>query len=161
VFEALGAPLPPERIEAPVAVLVTGVVILADWLVSQEAYLRGRQRELSASLAEHFERSCADAEGLVREAGLLPVEMERKDFAEAYGITGEPNPLQRSVAEELAAAVGTGDRGAGDGRRGGILLVTAAPGDGKSETALEAETGAVRAVRHLRVCVPAADDGDQ
>ncbi|MEV0469279.1 CRISPR-associated helicase Cas3' [Streptomyces prunicolor] len=139
VFEALGAPLPPERIEAPVAVLVTGVVILADWLVSQEEYLRGRQRELGTSLAEHFERSCADAEGLVREAGLLPVAVERKDFAEAYGITGEPNPLQRSVAEELAGAVGTGDQGAGDGRRGGILLVTAAPGDGKSETALEAE----------------------
>ncbi|WP_329295604.1 CRISPR-associated helicase Cas3' [Streptomyces pseudovenezuelae] len=139
VFEALGVPVPPERMEAPVAVLVTGVVILADWLVSQEEYLRGRQRELTTSLTAHFERSCADAEGLVREAGLLPVELERKDFAEAYGITGEPNPLQRSVAEELAVGVGSGDRAAGDGRRGGILLVTAAPGDGKSETALEAE----------------------
>ncbi|MEV0641661.1 CRISPR-associated helicase Cas3' [Streptomyces sp. NPDC050619] len=139
VFEALGAPVPPDRMEAPAAVLVTGVVILADWLVSQEEYLRGRQRELSTSLTEHFERSCADAGGLVREAGLLPVELERKDFAEAYGITGEPNPLQQSVAEELAAAVGSGSGAAGDGRRGGILLVTAAPGDGKSETALEAE----------------------
>ncbi|MET7318099.1 hypothetical protein ABZX83_22545 [Streptomyces thermoviolaceus] len=27
----------------------------------------------------------------------------------------------------------------GEGRRGGIMLITAAPGDGKSETALEAE----------------------
>jgi CRISPR-associated endonuclease/helicase Cas3 len=34
--------------------------------------------------------------------------------------------------DELRQAVG-------EGRRGGIFLVTAAPGDGKSETALEAE----------------------
>ncbi|MFG2703158.1 CRISPR-associated helicase Cas3' [Streptomyces sp. NPDC048386] len=139
IFEVLGAPVPPERVEAPAAVLVTGVVILADWLVSQEQYLCRRQRELNTSLAAHFERSCADAERLVREAGLLPVELERKDFAEAYGITGKPNPLQQSVAEELAAAVCGEDSIADGGRRGGILLVTAAPGDGKSETALEAE----------------------
>ncbi|MEV5434463.1 CRISPR-associated helicase Cas3' [Streptomyces sp. NPDC052682] len=139
VFEVLGTPVPPERVEAPAAVLVTGVVILADWLVSQEQYLCRRQRELGTSLAEHFERSCTDAERLVSEAGLLPVEVERKDFAEAYGITGKPNPLQQSVAEELAAAVDAGSRTADGGRKGGILLVTAAPGDGKTETALEAE----------------------
>ncbi|MGD3109460.1 CRISPR-associated helicase Cas3' [Streptomyces sp. YGL11-2] len=138
VFETLGAPELPERVDAPAAVLVTGLVILADWLVSQESYLRSRQRDLSPSLTTHFERSCMDAEGLVREAGLLPVELERKDFAEAYGIAGEPNPLQRSVAEELPVGVDRGRQG-GDGRRGGILLVTAAPGDGKSEAALEAE----------------------
>ncbi|ULR48559.1 CRISPR-associated helicase Cas3' [Streptomyces deccanensis] len=139
VFDALGRPLPPQEVEAPAAVLVTGVVILADWLVSQETYVRARHEAPKSTLAAHFERSCADAEGLVREAGLLPVELERKDFAEAYGIAGEPNPLQRSVAEELPAAVSVQDTSAGAGRRGGIMLVTAAPGDGKSETALEAE----------------------
>ncbi|MEV0370563.1 CRISPR-associated helicase Cas3' [Streptomyces sp. NPDC050636] len=138
VFEKLGAPVPPERVDAPAAVLVTGVVILADWLVSQEDYLRVRQRELDPSLTAHFNRSRADAEGLVREAGLLPVELERKGFSAAYGIVGEPNPLQQSVAEELGAALGSAGS-VGGGRRGGILLVTAAPGDGKSEAALEAE----------------------
>ncbi|WP_236726365.1 CRISPR-associated helicase Cas3' [Streptomyces sp. NBRC 110465] len=132
VHEALGAPVAPGSFEAPAAVLVTGVVILADWLVSQEGYLRKRQRTLEPSLAAHFRRSQADAVRLLRDAGLAPVDLERKGFAEAYGIAGEPNPLQRSVMDELLAAVGAGGRG-------GIMLVTAAPGDGKSETALEAE----------------------
>lgn len=132
VYDMLGAPTAPGAFEAPVAVLVTGVVILADWLVSQEGYLRQRQRTLEPSLSAHFRRSQADAATLLRDAGLTPVELERKDFAEAYGIAGEPNPLQQSVMDELSAAAGVG-------RRGGIMLVTAAPGDGKSETALEAE----------------------
>ncbi|MFH9697461.1 CRISPR-associated helicase Cas3' [Streptomyces globisporus] len=132
VHEALGVSASPGSFEAPVAVLVTGVVILADWLVSQEGYLRKRQRTLEPSLPAHFQRSQADAASLLRDAGLTPVELERKGFAEAYGIAGEPNPLQRSVMDELLAAAGAGGRG-------GIMLVTAAPGDGKSETALEAE----------------------
>ncbi|MFI6019032.1 CRISPR-associated helicase Cas3' [Streptomyces sp. NPDC051287] len=136
VFTALGSPEPVERVEAPAAVLVTGLVILSDWLVSQEHYLRARQRSLDISLEGHFTQSCADAERLVREAGLLPVDLEYRGFAEAYGIVGEPNALQRSVAEELAVAVGEEPV---EGRRGGIMLVTAAPGDGKSETAMEAE----------------------
>ncbi|MFE4291438.1 CRISPR-associated helicase Cas3' [Streptomyces sp. NPDC056647] len=136
VFHALGAPVPPVKFGVPAAVLVTGVVILADWLVSQEDYLRRRQRRLG-DLEHHFATSCADARGLAYEAGLLPVELERKGFSEAYGIAGQPNPLQRSIAEELAAAVAGRRSGRGDGA--GMLMVTAAPGDGKSEAALEAE----------------------
>ncbi|MFD5786730.1 CRISPR-associated helicase Cas3' [Streptomyces sp. NPDC127037] len=132
VHDALGTPTAPGTFKAPAAVLVTGVVILADWLVSQEGYLRQRQRTLEPSLTAHFRRSQADAVMLLRDAGLTPVELVRKGFAEAYGIAGEPNPLQQSVMDELPAAAGAGGRG-------GIMLVTAAPGDGKSETALEAE----------------------
>ncbi|MYW50332.1 CRISPR-associated helicase Cas3' [Streptomyces sp. SID8376] len=132
VYEALGAPEAPGVFKASAAVLATGVVILADWLVSQEDYLRKRQRELEPVLADHFKRSQKDAPGLLAGAGLARVRLQRKGFAQAYGIQGEPNPLQRSVMEELPSAVG-------EGRRGGIFLVTAAPGDGKSETALEAE----------------------
>ncbi|MFC5904023.1 CRISPR-associated helicase Cas3' [Streptomyces zhihengii] len=132
VHAALGRPHVPEVFSAAAAVLVCGVVILADWLVSQEDYLRGRQRALEPSLAGHFERSRQDAAGLLEGAGLARVRLGRKGFGEAYGIAGEPNPLQRSVMGELRGAVG-------EGLRGGILVVTAAPGDGKSETALEAE----------------------
>ncbi|MGI5397626.1 CRISPR-associated helicase Cas3' [Streptomyces sp. CA-251251] len=132
VFGLLGAPQAPVRFKAPAAVLVTGVVILADWLVSQEDYLRERQRDLEPELADHFHRSQRDAPRLVAGAGLGRVRLQRKAFAEAYGIAGEPNPLQRSVMDELRQAVT-------EGGRGGICLITAAPGDGKSETALEAE----------------------
>ncbi|MGQ4514259.1 CRISPR-associated helicase Cas3' [Streptomyces sp. DW26H14] len=132
VYRVLGRPETPETFGAPQAVLVTGVVILADWLVSQEHYLRRRQESLSPSLSEHFAESCADAAGLLADAGLVPVELSRTEFATAYEIVGEPNPLQRSVMEELPGAVGAGGRG-------GIALVTAAPGDGKTEAALEAE----------------------
>ncbi|MFF1477132.1 CRISPR-associated endonuclease Cas3'' [Streptomyces sp. NPDC058301] len=133
VSAILGDPPLPTQFKAPSAVLVTGVVILADWLVSQENYLKHRQRNLEATLEKHFATSCIDAARLAQEAGLLPVELDRKDFAEAYGIKGSPNPLQQSIMEELPAVVRQAGRGAG------ILLVTAAPGDGKSETALEAE----------------------
>ncbi|MGW2492575.1 CRISPR-associated helicase Cas3' [Streptomyces sp. NPDC001606] len=132
VYEVLGAPKAPGEFKAPAAVLVTGVVILADWLVSQVDYLRERQKRLEPELADHFRGSVKDAPGLLAEAGLTRVGLQRKGFAEAYGIQGAPNPLQRSVMGELRGAVG-------EGRCGGILLVTAAPGDGKSEAALEAE----------------------
>ncbi|MFI1400715.1 CRISPR-associated helicase Cas3' [Streptomyces sp. NPDC020681] len=133
VFEALGRPQAPEVFDAPAALLVTGVVILADWLVSQEHFLRRRQQRMAASLVAHFAESLAEAADLVAEAGLDSVVLERQGFAEAYGISVRPNALQRSVMDELSTAVASGGGG------GGILLVTAAPGDGKTETALEAE----------------------
>ncbi|WP_236652222.1 CRISPR-associated endonuclease Cas3'' [Streptacidiphilus neutrinimicus] len=129
VFRLLGEPAVAGEWEAPAAVLVTGVVVLADWLVSQSSYLRGRQRHLDGTLEAHFERSVRDAPALLAGAGLVPVVLEARPFEEAFGIKAGPNPLQRSVIEELPPAV------AGSGR-GGILLVTAAPGDGKTETAL-------------------------
>jgi CRISPR-associated endonuclease/helicase Cas3 len=139
VLAALGAPEPPEMMEAAAAVLVTGVVILADWLVSQEKYLHRRQRRLRP-LDTHFATSVRDAARLASEAGLLAVGLERKAFREAYDIQGEPNPLQRSLVSDLPAAVRAESTGFDDrDGKAGILLVTAAPGDGKSEAALEAE----------------------
>ncbi|MFD8193103.1 CRISPR-associated helicase Cas3' [Streptomyces wuyuanensis] len=132
VHELLGSPQAPGEFKAPAAALVTGVVILADWLMSQEEYLCRRQQVVEPSLQAHFTQSQADAATLLTEAGLAPVDLERRGFSETYGIYGQPNPLQRSVMDELPNVVR-------DATRGGILLVTAAPGDGKSETALEAE----------------------
>lgn len=142
VHRLLGEPKVPDTFDAGVAVLVTGVVILADWLVSQADYVRGRQQALEGSLEDHFHRSRADAPAVLRDAGLEPMELAYQGFSRSYGIDGDPNPLQRSVMEELPAA-------AKGGSKGGILLVTAAPGDGKSETALEA-VRALSQVFHTR-----------
>ncbi|MFJ6934772.1 CRISPR-associated helicase Cas3' [Streptomyces sp. NPDC101132] len=139
VFDLLGAPRLPEDFGVSSAVLVTGVVILADWLVSQESYLVRRQRSLEPGLRQHFARSCRDAEQLVREAGLLPVALKRKGFAEAYGIGAGPNALQGSLASGLEEALSRARRSAEWGQGAGIVVVTAAPGDGKTEAALEAE----------------------
>ncbi|MFD3680390.1 CRISPR-associated helicase Cas3' [Streptomyces sp. NPDC058613] len=137
VMGVLGRPVLPNEFSAPAAVLVTGVVILADWLVSQEGYLKERQESLDPGLAEHFARSCRDAQRLVGEAGLLPVKLQRGPFTQAYAIADGPNALQRSLVSGLSAAVPKAS--GGRVRSGGILVLTAAPGDGKTEAALEAE----------------------
>ncbi|MCD0485200.1 CRISPR-associated helicase Cas3' [Streptacidiphilus sp. ASG 303] len=124
----LGAPAAPAEVSTQVAVLVTGLVILADWLVSQEHYLRARQKAPISSVEEHWEAASAACLPLLEEAGLVPVDLGRTAFVQAHGIP-QPNALQRSVLDELPAAV----------RGPGILLVTAATGDGKTETALESE----------------------
>ncbi|AZK97016.1 MULTISPECIES: CRISPR-associated helicase Cas3' [Streptomyces] len=157
VHGVLGAPVPPSSFDAPAAVLVTGVVILADWLVSQTHYLRTRQRQLASSLEAHFARSVADAPGLLEGAGLVPVCLEHVGFGEAYGIEGGPNPLQRSIMEELPGAV------AGGGGRGGVALITTAPGDGKTEGALTAEKVLAEAfgTRGLVFLLPTTATSDQ
>ncbi|MFF1560976.1 CRISPR-associated helicase Cas3' [Streptomyces sp. NPDC058279] len=139
IHAVLGAPTMPDKFAAPAAVLVTGVVVLADWLVSQESYVRERCGSLEVGLERHFAQSCVDAKRLVRDAGLMPVELARKPFAEAYGIDGAPNALQRSLASDLPVALEGAPQEKGAVGKAGILVVTAAPGDGKSEAALEAE----------------------
>ncbi|MFI5756840.1 CRISPR-associated helicase Cas3' [Streptomyces sp. NPDC051569] len=128
--QLLNVPAAPREVNVPSAVLITGLVILADWLVSQEHYWRPLADGPAVSAEEHFARAVAAAPELVAAAGLLRVRPERKGFAEAYGIE-KPNPLQSSILEELESAV---DDGAG-----GLLVVTAGTGDGKTETGLVAE----------------------
>lgn len=129
----LGAPAMPPECSAPCAVLITGVVILADWLVSQERFLRQRQdsqrTDGDLTLAEHLACARHKVPALVEEAGLVSVPRARLSFTEALDLP-HPNPLQQSVIEELPAAAASGP---------GILVVTAATGDGKTETGWEAE----------------------
>jgi CRISPR-associated endonuclease/helicase Cas3 len=93
--------------------------------------------------AEHFARACAAAPGLVAEAGLVRVELSRRGFTQVHGIE-KPNPLQASIMEELPRAVAGGGAG--------ILVVTAATGDGKTETALEAERILAQAAGTAGLC---------
>lgn len=130
VLDLLGRPAPPPDIPATTAVQITGLVILADWLVSQEEHLTRRQRKPAADLAEHFSTSQREAVRLVGEAGLDASGLGWRplDFHRMFGIE-HPNPLQRSVLDELPAI--------GDGP--GIMVVATSTGDGKTEIALAAQ----------------------
>ncbi|MEV4251604.1 CRISPR-associated helicase Cas3' [Spirillospora sp. NPDC049652] len=119
------------RLSPPVAVLVTGLVIVADWLASQESFIRARMpgpgwAASDAELDAHWARAVADAPRVVREAGLGQAVFRDLPFAELFGFA--PNTLQDSIVRELPQLV----------RGPGLLLVTAPPGDGKTEVALYA-----------------------
>ncbi|WP_218126136.1 CRISPR-associated endonuclease Cas3'' [Glycomyces sambucus] len=124
----LGTPQAPGECSAPTAVLITGMVILADWLVSQEEYLEARQSDLSGDLQVHLAQARSAAVLLLDGAGLRPVRLEDPGFSIAHGLRA-PNPLQRSVVDDLPSHVVAGEAG--------IFVAVAATGDGKTETGLE------------------------
>ncbi|NBM20089.1 CRISPR-associated helicase Cas3' [Streptomyces sp. GC420] len=121
--------VPPRHLPASVAVVVAGLVIVADWLASQESFIAPRIPASGWSadddgLLTHWERSVKDAPAVVREAGLGRAAVRELSFREMFGF--EPNSLQASLVDELPELV----------RGPGLLLVTAPPGDGKTEAAL-------------------------
>lgn len=122
----------PAKAEVSALALVTGVVILADWLVSQETFLEKRLRQLPteaspSAVAAHFAGTCASLPGVLAEAGLSRSTLRGGSFEELFPF--EANPLQRSLMRELAVPARGG---------GGLLIVAAAPGEGKTEAALYA-----------------------
>ncbi len=128
---ALGRPDPPATVGGLAAVQITGLVILADWLASQEHFLA---RQLSvvpriaspAVVAAHLESLAPRAVDLLAEAGLGRATLHRLEFGELFPYS--PNALQRSLIEELFPRIDSS----------GLLVVTAATGDGKTEAALVA-----------------------
>jgi CRISPR-associated endonuclease/helicase Cas3 len=129
MFEVLGRPRPPERIPVEVAVLVSAVIVVADWLASQESFLKARQATAAAEVSAtavgaHFRATGVLAPGVLAAAGLGRIGLRDEPFDRVFG--WEPNPLQRSMLAGLAGRV----QGAG------LLVVTAATGDGKTEAAL-------------------------
>lgn len=131
VHEAVGSPGPPLAISTPASVLVTGLVILADWLASQEHFIRQQlsrvpQRTDVATVSAHLAALAGPATALVDEAGLGMPSFRAAGFEDMFG--NRPNALQRSVIDELLPII--------DGP--GLAVVTAATGHGKTEAALVA-----------------------
>ena len=133
VHELAGRPDPPGKISAAGGALACGLVILADWLVSQDAFLRER---ISAGLPErgdvdclsrHLAHSRAAAPGLLQETGLGRLTFKPGGFGDDFPFT--PNDLQKSIGEHLPALV-SGEPG--------LLLIMAPMGEGKTEAALHA-----------------------
>ena len=123
----------------PVAALavLTGLVVCADWLASQEEFItRGTRLPKAGWLATpqdlrgHWTAAVAEAPGQVRAAGLgrarfTAVESGVAGFRQRFPKIASPNPLQRSLAS-LLPQIAAGP---------GLLLVTAPTGDGKTEAA--------------------------
>jgi CRISPR-associated endonuclease/helicase Cas3 len=154
----LGSPQPPPELDLLAAVLVCAIIILADWLVSQESYLLKRVHELpqrgtAAELRTHFDQALLAADALIAEAGLGTVELNPGSFGELFPEITDPNALQRSVSERLPGLV-TGP---------GLLLITAPPGLGKTETGLYAAHLMGQATSHpgLYMALPTMATADQ
>ncbi|MFD5500758.1 CRISPR-associated endonuclease Cas3'' [Streptomyces sp. NPDC127061] len=146
---------PVSRAAAPVAAVTTGLVSLADWLASQSWWLKARQRQhrktrwTAGDWLGHLGMARRAGTRVLARAQLLPPSWRQAKtfgamFPDLAGV--EPYPLQASIERELPDLV--------DGP--GMLLVTAAPGDGKTEIALFAERvlGRSAGTRGLAMLLP-------
>ncbi|KUL40086.1 CRISPR-associated helicase/endonuclease Cas3, partial [Streptomyces regalis] len=124
-----GADVVPPQVSSPAAVLMTGLVMVADRLASQQRVWLPRARMPAYGAAQHFAWARWMAPQVVEQSQLARVALPPRPFSAVHGLPG-PNPLQASVLEGLLPAAG--ERGAG------ILLVTDGTGAGKTVTALEA-----------------------
>ncbi|MDH6120956.1 CRISPR-associated endonuclease/helicase Cas3 [Kitasatospora sp. GAS204A] len=130
--------VPQGALSGPTAAVVTGLVVVADWLASQVEVITERLPEPgwrgdSGQLDAHYGAAVASAPVLVRQAGLGRAEFVERSFEERFPFP--PNGLQADIAAHLPELVS----GAG------LLLVTAPTGDGKTEAALHAASVMARA----------------
>ena len=129
-------PLPDRPAPAPVALVTTGLVILADWLVSQPDFIKPLQRCFDADPADGWKAHVARAhraasKELARAQLTPPAWSPHTTFHELFpDLAGHTlHPIQDSIHTDLPSLV-TGP---------GMLVLLAQPGDGKTETGLFAE----------------------
>ncbi|MEU6091029.1 CRISPR-associated helicase Cas3' [Streptomyces sp. NPDC047085] len=125
-----GAHAVPDRVSAPAAVLMTGLVMVADRLASQQRVWLPRALMPAYGAAEHFAWARWMAEGVVAQSRLARVELPPRPFTAAHVGLRWPNALQVSVLEDLAQAAGA--------RGTGIMVIADGTGAGKTVTAYEA-----------------------
>ncbi|WP_329240858.1 CRISPR-associated helicase Cas3' [Streptomyces sp. NBC_01478] len=134
-----GAGTPPPRISTEAAVLLTGLIMVADRLVSQpHVWMRRAMAPASCALTHWINtRHPADADAeegwaaeVVTASGLERITLPEVPFTQAHPHTTGPNRLQASVIAQLEPVVR--EQGAG------ILVVTDSTGAGKTITGREA-----------------------
>ncbi|WSY28510.1 CRISPR-associated endonuclease Cas3'' [Streptomyces sp. NBC_00887] len=130
----------PSQVSVPAAVLISGLVMVADRLASQPHVWVPRAMAPAFGAAEHYAAAgrpaspMADeswAAQIVTDSGLERVDLPPASFTTAHPHLEHPNQLQESVIRQLDPVIA--DRGTG------ILVVTDRTGAGKTVTALEAQ----------------------
>ncbi|MFE7313129.1 CRISPR-associated helicase Cas3' [Streptomyces sp. NPDC057555] len=153
-----GAEAVPERgLPAELAVIVAGMVVVADWLASQTGAMMSIQPPPGWSgtpteLDGHWDRARQAAQGWVAEARLGRAVFEVEGFGEMFPF--EPNALQGDLVAHLPQLI--------EAQGGGLLLVTAPTGDGKTEAALYAASvmGRAAGARGLYFALPTMATAD-
>ncbi|MFE2490061.1 CRISPR-associated helicase Cas3' [Streptomyces mirabilis] len=135
-----GVPALEQALPADVAVRFLGMIVVADWLASQESGIEARLpaggwEAGEGELRRHWDGAVAHAGDVVAAARLGVARFPALGFGEQFPFA--PNALQSSVAEDLPGLMAGGE--------GGLLLVTAPTGDGKTEAALHAASVMARA----------------
>ncbi|MEU8625636.1 CRISPR-associated helicase Cas3' [Streptomyces sp. NPDC048669] len=155
---AMGAfAVPRSGLPTGLAVVVSGLVVVADWLASQTSVIEPRTpgpgwSGKPAEVDAHWQAAVKAAPELVRAARLGRARFCAEEFGDMFPFV--PNALQRDLVEHLPAMVR--ERGAG------LVLVTAPTGDGKTEAALFAASllGRAAGARGVYFALPTMGTAD-
>lgn len=122
----LGEPRLPDALSVPAAVVLTGIVVVADWLVSDtDEFIPHQQANAPEEPGERYRYTLGVVRQRVVEAGLCAPEFVESLTTE--GVWGfAPNALQRSIRDELIPRL----------TEAGLLIVSTSTGSGKSEAGL-------------------------
>ncbi len=149
--------VPQGGLPAGLAVVVAGLVVVADWLASQTSVIEPRipgpgWSGAAAEIDAHWQGARKVAAGVVKAARLGRAEFSTCDFGSMFPFC--PNSLQRDLVEHLPAMI--------DKHGPGLVLVTAPTGDGKTEAALFAASvlGRMAGARGLYFALPTMGTAD-
>lgn len=139
------------------AVVVAGLVVVADWLASQTSAIEPRVPDAGwsgtpAEVDAHWQGALKAAAEVVKAARLGRAKFSAGDFGAMFPFA--PNSLQRDLVEHLPALI--------DEHGPGLVLVTAPTGDGKTEAALFASSllGRAAGARGLYFALPTMATAD-
>ncbi|MFJ4966529.1 CRISPR-associated helicase Cas3' [Streptomyces sp. NPDC088729] len=155
---AMGAfAVPQGGLPAGLAVVVSGLVVVADWLASQTSVIEPRipgpgWSGTASEVDAHWRGAVGTAPEVVRAARLGRARFSAREFGVMFPFT--PNSLQRDLVEQLPALL--------EEHGPGLVLVTAPTGDGKTEAALFAASllGRAAGARGLYFALPTMGTAD-
>ncbi|MFE7334758.1 CRISPR-associated helicase Cas3' [Streptomyces griseus] len=149
--------VPQGGLPAGLAVVVSGLVVVADWLASQTSAIESRVpgsgwSGTAAEIDAHWQVAVKAAPEVVQAARLGRASFSARDFGAMFPFA--PNSLQRDLVEHLPAML--------EEHGPGLVLVTAPTGDGKTETALFAASllGRAAGARGLYFALPTMGTAD-